>query len=71
LDYFEGCGLPFVVAVNQFEGTPRYSAQSVRDSLAVPEAVPVIICDARDRASVVQVLLALVGQALVLDDSRV
>jgi hypothetical protein len=31
----------------------------------------VIICDARDRASVVQVLLALVGQALVLDDSRV
>jgi signal recognition particle receptor subunit beta len=71
LDYFEGCGLPFVVAVNQFEGTPRYSAQSVRDSLAVPDAVPVIICDARDRASVVQVLLALVGQALVLDDSRV
>jgi signal recognition particle receptor subunit beta len=70
LDYFEGCGLPFVVAVNQFEGAPRYSAESVRDSLAVPDGIPVLICDARDRSSVVQVLLALVGQALVLDGDR-
>jgi uncharacterized protein len=70
LDYFEGCGLPFVVAVNQFEGAPRYSAESVRDSLAVPAHIPVVICDARDRPSVVQVLLSLVGQALALDDAR-
>ncbi|MFI9272928.1 GTP-binding protein [Kitasatospora sp. NPDC052896] len=64
LDYFEGSGLPFVVAVNQFDDAPAYSAEAVRDSLAVPAHVPVLICDARQRASTVQVLTELVVHAL-------
>jgi signal recognition particle receptor subunit beta len=64
LDYFEGSGLPFVVAVNRFEGAPVYSPESVRDSLAVPDHVPVLLCDAREQASVVEVLTALVLHAL-------
>ncbi|MDX3073296.1 GTP-binding protein [Streptomyces sp. NPDC088354] len=65
LDYFETSGLPYAVAVNQFEGTTAYDEIDVREALAVPDEVPVLICDARDRASVIQVLLALVKQALV------
>ncbi|WP_084704088.1 GTP-binding protein [Phaeacidiphilus oryzae] len=70
LDYFEGCGLPFVVAVNQFDGAPRYSAEAVRDALAVPDQVPVLICDARERTSVVDTLLTLVTHALDVDAAR-
>ena len=70
LDYFEGGGLPFVVAVNQFDGAPRYSAEAVRDAMAIPEHVPVLICDARNRSSVVEALLALVTHALAMDDAR-
>ncbi|MDH6113875.1 signal recognition particle receptor subunit beta [Kitasatospora sp. MAP12-15] len=64
LDYFEGSGLPFVVAVNQFDDAPVYSADAVRDSLAVPEHIPVLLCDARRRESTVEVLTALVVHAL-------
>jgi hypothetical protein len=67
LDYFEGCGLPFLVAVNQFDGAPRYTAEAVRDALAVPPAVPVLVSDARDRTSVVDTLLTLVTHALDVD----
>ncbi|WP_432247910.1 GTP-binding protein [Streptomyces sanyensis] len=64
LDYFESCGLPYVVAVNHFEGTPAYEAEDVREALTVPSRVPVVIMDARDGAAVVEALLALVGHAL-------
>ncbi len=64
LDYFEGTGLPYTVAVNQFEGTPAYTAQDVRDALAVPEHIPVLIIDARKRYSVIEALLALVAHAM-------
>ncbi|MFF7229670.1 MULTISPECIES: ATP/GTP-binding protein [unclassified Streptomyces] len=64
LDYFESCGLPYVVAVNHFEGTDTYDVEDVRDALTVPAHVPVVIMDARRRTTVIQALLALVGHAL-------
>lgn len=64
LDYFESCGLPYVVAVNHFEGTDSYDAEDVRDALTVPPHVPVVVMDARRRTTVIQALLALVGHAL-------
>ncbi|MBM4793517.1 ATP/GTP-binding protein [Streptomyces sioyaensis] len=64
LDYFESCGLPYVVAVNHFEGTDSYEVEDVRDALTVPAHVPVVIMDARRRTTVIQALLALVGHAL-------
>ncbi|MEU7635721.1 MULTISPECIES: GTP-binding protein [unclassified Streptomyces] len=64
LDYFESCGLPYVVAVNHFEGTERYDVEDVRDALTVPPEVPVVVMDARRRPTVIQALLALVGHAL-------
>ncbi|RXS81824.1 ATP-binding protein [Streptomyces sp. TM32] len=64
LDYFESCGLPYVVAVNHFEGTDSYEVEDVREALTVPAHVPVVIMDARRRTTVIQALLALVGHAL-------
>ncbi|MEU9759730.1 ATP/GTP-binding protein [Streptomyces sp. NPDC047985] len=64
LDYFESCGLPYIVAVNHFEGTPEFDAEDVREALTIPPHVPVVIMDARSRITVVESLLALVGHAL-------
>ncbi|WP_017593499.1 GTP-binding protein [Nocardiopsis potens] len=60
VDFFERRGLPFVVAVNCFEGAHSYSADEVRSALSIPEGIPVVLCDARSRASSKEVLLTLV-----------
>ncbi|MDN3294539.1 ATP/GTP-binding protein [Streptomyces ficellus] len=64
LDYFESCGLPYVVAVNHFEGTELFEPEDVREALTVPPDVPIVIMDARRRITVVESLLALVARAL-------
>ncbi|MFE9658455.1 ATP/GTP-binding protein [Streptomyces sp. NPDC005955] len=64
LDYFESCGLPYVVAVNHFDGSERFEEEDVRDALTVPAHVPILIMDARRRMSAVETLLAVVRQAL-------
>lgn len=64
LDYFDSCGLPYVVAVNHFDGSERFAPEDVREALTIPAHVPVMIMDARRRISVVETLLALVGHAL-------
>ncbi|PYC78599.1 ATP-binding protein [Streptomyces tateyamensis] len=71
LDYFEGSGLPFVVAVNQFDDAPVYTPDAVRDALGVAARVPVLICDARHRAATVEVLTALVEHALAAEPAAV
>ncbi|MFJ6779474.1 GTP-binding protein [Streptomyces yangpuensis] len=64
LDYFESSGLPYAVAVNHFEGSPSYEPEDVREALSVPPHVPVVVMDARERRTVIESLLALVGHAL-------
>jgi signal recognition particle receptor subunit beta len=64
LDYFESKGLPFIVAVNQFEGTEKYSLEEVASALALPADVPIISIDARDRASCKQALVRVTEYAL-------
>ncbi|MFD6993077.1 ATP/GTP-binding protein [Streptomyces sp. NPDC059943] len=68
LDYFESRGLPYVVAVNHFEGTESFEVRDVREALSVPVGVPVMIMDARKRITVVESLLTLVGHALEAPD---
>jgi signal recognition particle receptor subunit beta len=64
LDYFESCGLPYVVAVNHFDGSTLYEPEDVREALTIPAHIPVMIMDARRRISVIETLLALVAHAL-------
>lgn len=64
LDYFEQLGLPFVVAINRFDGFQPHSVSAVRSALDVDEAVPIVECDARERDSVKIVMLALLDVVL-------
>ncbi|MCC3768946.1 ATP/GTP-binding protein [Streptomyces sp. UNOC14_S4] len=64
IDYFESAGLPYIVAVNQFEGSARHEPDEVREALALPRRVPLVHMDARQRVGVVDTLLILVGRAL-------
>jgi len=64
LDYFEAKGLPFIVAVNQFEGGPRYPVEDVRAALALPPDVPMMDVDARDRESAKQALVRVTEYSL-------
>jgi uncharacterized protein len=64
VDYFERRGMPFVVAVNCFDGSRRYPPDEVRDALDLGPDIPVVLCDARSRGSARDVLIALVEHAL-------
>jgi len=69
VDWFERMGMPFVVGVNCFAGSPIHAVEEVREALAVPDEVPVLLCDARDRESTKHTLIELVQHALVLASS--
>ncbi len=70
LDYYEGHGVPFVVAVNQFEGGPRHRLDQVRSALNVEPHVPILRFDARDKESVKDVLIELLEMLLVQSRSQ-
>jgi signal recognition particle receptor subunit beta len=59
VDYFEKLGIPFVVAMNVFDMSHNPPVDTVRYALDVPDGVPLMWCDARDRGSVKDVLLKL------------
>jgi signal recognition particle receptor subunit beta len=69
VNYFEALRLPFVVAINCFDTAPRYEADEVRSALDLDPDVPVVLCDARDVASVKQVLIKLV-ETIAVSRSR-
>ena len=64
VDYFEKRQVPFVVAINCFDGAPAHDPQDVRIALDLDPGVPAIPCDARQPASVKRVLIALVEHVL-------
>ncbi len=76
VSFFEDIGLPFVVAVNHFDGAHRYHPEQVRAALDLPATVPVVTdvsprwtvgatsWDARNPSHVAGVLLTLVGHAV-------
>ena len=59
VDFLEERDLPFVVAVNTFDGVLAHPLDAVRKALQVGDHVKVISCDARERHSVKDVLLTL------------
>lgn len=64
IDFFERRGIPFVVGVNGFHGDHPYPPDEIREALALPEHVQVMLCDARDRESCRDVLIALIDQLI-------
>jgi signal recognition particle receptor subunit beta len=68
IDYFERNGTPFVVAVNCFDGAPRFQPEDIRIALSLGPEVPIVLCDARDKDSVKQVLVSLVRYVMAASD---
>ncbi|OQR59341.1 ATP-binding protein [Streptomyces maremycinicus] len=64
VDYFERRSIPFLIAVNCFEGAARYPEEDVRGALDLDDDIPVVLCDARDRLSVRDVLVGVVQHAM-------
>jgi signal recognition particle receptor subunit beta len=64
VDYFEARQIPFVLAVNCFDGVARHSLDDVRSALAVRDEVPVFYTDARHRQATKQALITLVTLAM-------
>ena len=66
VDYFESTGLPFIVAVNGFNGDFPHAVVDVQEALSVSPHVPIVQCDARDRKSTKSALISLVEHAMAM-----
>jgi signal recognition particle receptor subunit beta len=64
VDYFEARNLPFLVAINEFDGAPTYPVEDIRQALAVREDVPILSIDARRREPTKAALVAVTEYAL-------
>jgi len=64
IDYFEEHEIPFIVGVNAFDYARRFDIEEIRDALGLDPDVPMVECDARDRESVKNVLVALTERVL-------
>ena len=64
VDYFERRGIPFVAVVNRFFGECEYSDEEIRSAMELAPDVPLVWCDARDRASSKIALISLVRHAM-------
>lgn len=66
IDYMEQRGVPFICALNAFDGIQHHTIDDVRDALQLGPQTPFIITDARNRQAVKQVLVNLVEHAMTL-----
>jgi uncharacterized protein len=64
VDFFEDRGLPYVVALNRFDGVLTHRIDDVREAMAISPGIPMVSCDARDRDSTKQTLIGLVEHAM-------
>lgn len=60
LAVLEERGVPYAVAVNEFEGANRFPEMEIRDALDLTEDTPLIPIDARDRGRCLRSLITLV-----------
>ena len=65
VDYFEARKLPFIVAVNEFDGAQRFGLEDIREALAISAHVPMITVDARQRESAKDALVRITEFALL------
>jgi signal recognition particle receptor subunit beta len=71
IDYFERRDIPFIIALNVFDGARRYSVEDVRVALDLDPSLPIIMCDARSRESAKEVLITLIEHVLYVTDTPV
>lgn len=59
VDFFESRDIPFIIAVNCFDGADVYTEDEVRVALDIDPHVPIQLCDVRNPNSSKQVLVRL------------
>jgi len=64
VDYFESRRLPFIVAINCFDGVVEHRLEDVREALDIAPEIPVVLCDARNRSSVKLAMMEVTQHAL-------
>src|ERR1700749_4412368 len=69
IDYFERRDIPFIIALNVFEGSRRYSIEDVRTALDLDPNLPIVLCDARSRESAKEALITLIEHVLYVTDT--
>jgi signal recognition particle receptor subunit beta len=60
-------GLPYAVAINQFDDAPVFPEEELREALDLLPTTPLVTCDARDPASSARALIALVEYLISKD----
>jgi signal recognition particle receptor subunit beta len=70
VDYFEARSMPFIIAVNPFDGQRTHAIESIREAVQVEQAVPMLYCDARERGDVKNGLISVVELALRRERSK-
>ncbi len=60
VDFFENRNLPYILALNCFDGIQLHEADDVRDAMSINQNIPIVTCDARERESTKQTLISLV-----------
>lgn len=65
VNYFENdTDLPFIVAVNLFDGKQTHSLEKVRDALCLEDHTPLVTVDARDRRETAKTLVACLSHTM-------
>ncbi|MEV0088808.1 GTP-binding protein [Saccharopolyspora sp. NPDC003752] len=64
IDFFDDRGLPYIIAVNTFDGVLHHRQEDIREALTIDASVPMITCDARNRESTKHALITLVEHAM-------
>jgi signal recognition particle receptor subunit beta len=70
VDYFESRRIPFLVAINEFDGARRFTPEQVREALVLGPEIQIIRCDARSSESAKHVLIAASEHSLSALDAR-
>jgi uncharacterized protein len=70
IDYMEQRGVPFICAINAFDGIQHHTIDDVRDALQLDHTTPFVITDARDREAVKHVLVNLVEHAMTTIETQ-
>ncbi|WP_028812114.1 GTP-binding protein [Streptomyces flavidovirens] len=60
IEEMERLDVPFVIALNVFPDSRDHPVEEIRDALDITDRIPVVACDARDRGSSRDVLIALI-----------
>ncbi|WP_328399559.1 GTP-binding protein [Nocardia sp. NBC_00403] len=70
LSVLEERGVPYSVAVNQFEGAKRYPLEEIRDALDLATGTPLTSLDARNRSTCLRSMITLVEFLFQRQQSR-